>query len=118
MIASAFRIRVLIFAAYLLAAVLPVLASDPGRQQSRADHDRMMAMAGHMANMPATDGPSDLAQQLLCQKHCLFGMAALPISDSIAEGVMRATVVEIGMEPRAVSLSIPPPGPPPKSAVI
>ena len=30
-------------------------------------------MAGHLAHLPATDGPKDLTQQLICQQHCLFG---------------------------------------------
>lgn len=118
MFVLSYRTRVLILAVYLLAAILPVLAPDTGRQQSMADHGQMMAMAGHMANMPATDGPGDLAQQMLCQKHCLFGGAALPVADDIAEVVTRGTVIEIAADPGADSLAIPPRGPPPKRAVI
>lgn len=113
-----FRLRVLILAVYLLSAVLPVLAVGEWRQQSQADHAQMMAMAGHMANMPGSDGMSDLTQQLLCQQHCLFGAAALPTSNRVADVVTRAAVVEIGIYLLAASLAIPPPGPPPKIAVI
>ncbi|PZR00205.1 MAG: hypothetical protein DI533_06320 [Cereibacter sphaeroides] len=118
MIVSSFRTRVLILAAYFLTVLLSVLALDTGRQQSQADHAQMMAMAGHMASMPATDDTGDLTQQLLCQQHCLFGAAALPASNRIAEVVTRATAVEISIDLLAASLDIPPPGPPPKFVVI
>ncbi len=113
-----FRMHVLILAAYVLAAILPVLALGDGRQQSQADHAQMMAMAGHLGHMPATDGPSDLTQQLICQQHCLFAAAAFPSPDRGAETVARSSDVEAGVDILAASLAIPPPGPPPKIAVI
>ena len=64
--------RALILAAYLLAAILPMLAFSEGRQQSQADHEQMMAMAGHGAHMSSAGSPIDDAQRLLCQQHCLF----------------------------------------------
>ena len=70
--------RALILAAYLLAAILPMLASADGRQQTQADHEQMMAMAGHVAHMSSAGSPMDDAQRLLCQQHCLFASAALP----------------------------------------
>lgn len=63
--------RALILAAYLLAAILPMLASADGRQQTQADHEQMMAMAGHVAHMSSSGSPIDDAQRLLCQQHCL-----------------------------------------------
>ena len=48
---SLFPMRALILAAYLLAAILPMLAFADGRQQSQADHEQMMAMAGHVAQL-------------------------------------------------------------------
>ena len=115
---SSFRMRVLILAAYLVAAILPVLALGEGRQQFQDDHAQMMAMAGHLGHMPATDGPSDLTQQLICQQHCLFAAAAFPSPDRGAETVARSSDVEAGVDILAASLGIPPPGPPPKIAVI
>lgn len=113
-----FRMRFLIFAAYLFAAVLPVLALAEVRQQSQADHAQMMAMAGHVAQMPATDGQNDLPQLLLCQQHCLFAAAALPAPNRGAESIARATDVDVLIDLRPPSLVTPPPGPPPKVAVI
>jgi hypothetical protein len=115
---STFRLRVLILAAYVLAAILPVLALGEGRQQSLVDHEQMMAMAGHLAQMPATDAPNDLTQQLLCQQHCLFAAAALPTPNRVAEATPSATNVEVGTDLLAASLAIPPRGRPPKVAVI
>lgn len=112
------HLRMLVLASYLLAVVCSALALGNGGQTTAADHDRVMAMAGHAMPMPAADETAGAAMTLLCQKHCLFGTAALPMANGIAEVVSRATIIEIGIEPRAVSLSIPPPGPPPKSAVI
>ncbi len=113
-----FRMHVLILAAYVLAAILPVLALGEGRQQSQADHAQMMAMAGHLGHMPATDGPNDLTQQLLCQQHCLFAAASLPVADRAEQMGVRSSDVAVGVGTLAASLAIPPPGPPPKIAVI
>lgn len=112
------RIHVLILAAYILAAILPVLALGEGRQQVQADHAQMMAMAGHLAHMPATDGVKDLTQQLICHQHCLFAAAAFPAPGRVAETLARSSDVEAGIDILAASLAIPPPGPPPKIAVI
>ena len=110
--------RVLILAAYLVAAILPVLALGEGRQQFQDDHAQMMAMAGHLAQMPGMGGADDVTQQLLCQKHCMFAAADLPAPDRVAETVARSSDVEVGIVVLAASLAIPPPGPPPKIAVI
>lgn len=113
-----FRMRVLILAAYLLAAVLPVLALGEGRGQSQVDHEQMMAMAGHLMPMQPTDGSDNDAQQVLCQQHCLFAAAALPAPNGGTEVVVRAADVELRFDLLFASLAIPPPGHPPKIAVI
>lgn len=110
--------RVLILAAYVLAAVLPVLALGEGRGQSQVDHAQMMAMAGHLMPMQTNDGPDNDAQQVLCQQHCLFAAAALPAPNGGSEVVSRAAAVEAGSDLPFASLAIPPPGHPPKIAVI
>ena len=112
-----FRMHVLILAAYVFAAIIPVLALGE-RQQAQADHAQMMAMAGHLAHMPATDGPKDLTQQLICQQHCLFAAATFPAPDRVPETVARSSDGEVGIVMLPTSLAIPPPGPPPKIAVI
>jgi len=115
---SSFRMRVLILAAYLVAAILPVLALGEGRQQFQDDHAQMMAMAGHLAQMPGMGGADDVTQQLLCQQHCMFATAAFPAPDRVAETVARSSDVEANVDTLPTSLAIPPPGPPPKVAVI
>ena len=112
-----FRMHVLILAAYVLAVMLPVLALGE-RQQSQADHAQMMAMAGHLAHMPATDGPKDLTEQLICQQHCLFAAADFAAPDRVTETVAGSSDVKAGVDILVASLVIPPPGPPPKIAVI
>lgn len=118
MTVAIFRIRVLILAAYLLAAVLPGLAIGEGRQQSQADHAQMMAMAGHMAQMPATDRAKSDAQMLLCQQHCMFAAAPFPEQNRVAHAIALATSPDVSFDVQATSLAIPPPGRPPKTAVI
>lgn len=113
-----FRMRVLILAAYMFAAILPMLAVGEGGQQSQAEHARMMSMAGHLANMPATGGPNDMTQQMICQQHCLFAAAAFPAADRVAETAPRSTDGDADIVMLPASLTIPPPGPPPKFAVI
>lgn len=110
--------RALILAAFLLAMMVPVLGLGEGRQQSQSDHEQMMAMAGHTAQMPGMDSEDVGVQMALCQQHCLFAVAALPMPDRVAEMVMRAAETEIGVSLPAALLAIPPPGPPPKVAVI
>jgi hypothetical protein len=114
---SKFRLRVLIFAAYLLAAVLPVMALGDGRVQSQTDHAQMMAMAGHVAHMPITDAPDDDAQRMLCQQHCLFAAVALPEPSRTIALEPRATEIDVDFDLLFASLATPPPGHPPKIAV-
>ncbi|WP_140418215.1 hypothetical protein [Haematobacter massiliensis] len=115
---SSFRMRVLIPAAYLVAAILPVVALGEGRQQFQDDHAQMMAMAGHLAQMPGMGGADDVTQQLLCQQHCMFAAAAFPAPDRVPETVARSSDGEVGIVMLPTSLAIPPPGRPPKIAVI
>ena len=110
--------RILIFAAYLLAAVLPVLALGEGRGQSQVDHAQMMAMAGHLMPMQTTDGPDSDAQQVLCQQHCLFATAALPEPRRWYRSGGACRDIELRFDLFFASLAIPPPGHPPKIAVI
>lgn len=115
---TTFGMRVLIFAAHLLAAILPVMALGEGRGQPQVDHAQMMAMAGHLMPMQTTDGPDSDAQQVLCQQHCLFAATALPAPSRGTEVVVRAADLEGGFDLLFASLAIPPPGHPPKIAVI
>ncbi len=110
--------RVLILAAYVLAAVLPALALGEGREQTQVDHAQMMAMVGHLAHTPATVGSDNDAQRLLCQQHCLFAAAALPAPNRGTDVVASGIDVELGIDFLVASLAIPPPGRPPKFAVI
>jgi hypothetical protein len=110
--------QVLIVAAYLLAGVLPALAMTESHQQSRVEHAQMMAIAGHMMQLPASDMPEDDKQQMLCQQHCLFAAATLPVLDSVTEASQRFNDVQFGIELLGPSRTIPPPGRPPKVHVI
>ena len=112
-----FRMHVLILAAYVFAAIIPVLALGE-RQQAQADHAQMMAMAGHLAQMPGMGGADDVTQQLLCQQHCMFAAAAFPAPDRVPETVARSSDGEVGIVMLPTSLASPPPGRPPKIAVI
>lgn len=114
---SNFRMRALIFAAYLLAAVLPVLALAEGSMQSQTDHAQMMAMAGHLAKMPMSDDPDNDAQRMLCQQHCLFAAVALPEPNRTIALEPRATEIDVDFDLLFASLATPPPGHPPKIAV-
>lgn len=115
---STIHMRLLILAAYLLAMLVPVLAWDEGRQQSQPDHERMMAMAGHSAQMPGMDSADGGSQMLLCQQHCLYAVAALPPLHRAVGTVARGTETAVTIPLPAALLAIPPPGPPPKVAVI
>ncbi|MEF3045679.1 hypothetical protein [Pseudotabrizicola sp. L79] len=115
---SSFPMRALILAAYLLAAILPMLAFADGRQQSQADHEQMMAMAGHVAHMSSAGSPIDDAQRLLCQQHCLFASAALPALSPGVVAIARSVEIKLNNDLVAASLAFPPPGRPPKRMLI
>ena len=112
------HMRVLVLAAYLLAAILPVLALGQGGRPSEVGQDQILAMAGHLAQMPATDGPVDNTQKGLCQQHCLFAAAGLPVPNDVAEGTARVADAKVTVDVVPASLVIPPPGRPPKVVVI
>lgn len=115
---SSFPVRGLILAAYLLAVILPMLAFADGRQQSQADHEQKMAMAGHVAHMSSGGSPVDDAQRLLCQQHCLFAAAALPAPSPGVVAIARSVEIGLNSDLLAASLALPPPGPPPKRTLI
>ena len=115
---STAHMRILVLAAYLLAAILLPLALGQGGRQSEAEHGQMMAMAGHLAHMPATGGLVDKTQQLLCQQHCVFAAAALTVPNEVAGVAARIADAKVTVDVLAASLAIPPPGRPPKVVVI
>jgi hypothetical protein len=115
---SSFHMRALILAIYLLASILPMLAFAEGRQRSQADHEQMMAMAGHVAHMSSAGSPIDDAQRLLCQQHCLFAAAALPEPSPGVVAIARSVEINLNNDLLAASLALPPPGPPPKRTLI
>ncbi|MBA3909935.1 MAG: hypothetical protein C0524_08605 [Rhodobacter sp.] len=115
---SSFRIRALILGAYLLAAVLPMLALAEGRQESPPEHEQMIAMAGHVAQMPATENSADTVQLMFCQQHCFSAAAAFPVPSPEAEAIERSVLGDLRGDLLAASLAIPPPGPPPKPGLI
>jgi hypothetical protein len=110
-------IKVLVFAAYVLAMLVPGLAMSG--QQTQAEHVGMMAMAGHEMDM-ADKGSSetDKAQMLFCQQHCLVVVATLPAADQTIEIAGHPIDVVTGDDPLVSSLAFPPPGHPPKAVVI
>lgn len=110
-------VKVLIFAAYVLAMLVPVLSV--GGQQTQAEHARMMAMAGHemsMADVGGTD--TDKAQIRLCRQRCLVAVATLPVTGQATETVEHAAVVVASDIALVSSLAFPPAGHPPKVALI
>jgi len=96
-------VKALVFAAYLLAIL--VLVVSMGREQTPVEHARMMAMAGHAMNMADMGSSEPDRTMLLCQQDCLVVVAAL-------------LAVVTGDDPLVSSLAFPPPGHPPKAAVI
>ena len=115
---STAHMRILVLAAYLLSAILPVLALGEGGRSSEVEDGQMMAMAGHLAHVPATGGPVDNTQQVLCQQHCLFAAAALPVPNAAVDVAARVADAKVTVDVLAASLAIPPPGRPPKVVVI
>ncbi|OZA00583.1 MAG: hypothetical protein B7Y02_18380 [Rhodobacterales bacterium 17-64-5] len=118
MFRSSFPVRALILAAYVLAVILPLLAFAGDRQQSQGDHEQMMAMAGHVGQMTSAGSPVDDAPRLLCEQHCLFSAAPLSSLHAGVVAIVRPVVINLNDDPSAASLSLPPPGPPPKRALI
>lgn len=115
---STVGMRILILAAYLLAATLPLLAAGEGRRLSDVEHASLMAASGQIMPMASTGSADNTTALMLCQQHCLFDAAALPAPNPAARAVARARGVKVGIVRLALSLAIPPPGPPPKVALI
>ena len=113
---SGLFVKVLVFAAYVLAMLVPGLTM--GGQQTQAEHVQMMAVAGH--EMTMADMGSDKSDQtmLLCQQHCLVVVATLPAADQTIEIAGHPIDVVTGDDPLVSSLAFPPPGHPPKAVVI
>lgn len=112
------RLNVLILATYLLAVILPILAMGEGGHRSMVDHDRMMAMSGHVMPMSETDDADDRSMNLICQQHCMFAVAVMPLLHRAAEPAASASDAVFGAGQRWASLAFPPPGPPPKASLI
>ena len=110
------RMRILVLAAYLLTALLPALVLAQAGRQSAVARDQMVAMAGHLAHIPATGSPVDETRQLLCQQHCLFAAAALPVPSDAFNAAARLADAKVAVDILPASLAIPPPGRPPKSS--
>jgi hypothetical protein len=113
-----FSARVLVLAAYLLAAILPALAANTAKQLPEAQHSQMMASAGHTMPMEDAGTNDNDVRMLLCQQHCLLAAATLPAQVPTAENSVVTSDVILIADWLVSSLAIPPPGPPPKVAVI
>ena len=109
--------RALVFVAYLLAAILPILGANIGLALSDGQHAQMMASAGHTMPMETADQNDD-ARMLLCQQHCLLAAATLPAQVPIVTNSVGTSDLVPTADLLVMSLSTPPPGPPPKVAVI
>lgn len=118
MFSGTFIARVLVLAAYLLAAVFPILFANAGMQLPAVQHAQMMASAGH--TMPMEDaGMSDKdAGMSLCQQHCLLAAATLPTQVPAVESSVVMSGLVLTADWLETSLATPPPGPPPKVAAI
>ena len=110
-------IRIVIMAAFVLGAFVPAMS---GAQQTDMDHAQMLSMAGHSGAMEQIDGNTpDALQIMVCKQYCMIASAILPI------GIRPPA--EIGVTytnlPRpgawfAPSLTLPPPGRPPKVMMV
>ena len=119
MLRTVIPMRALILVVYLLGTVFSALPLVGRAEQSAASHAQMMAMAGHAGTMATMDdSQSDDAQKLLCEQHCRVATATLPLAEQPVRQQVHAAPVLPGPEPRAASLVLPPPGPPPKVALI
>lgn len=118
MLLATFSARVLVLAAYLLAAILPVSAANSGLPQTVAQHAQMMAMAGHAMQMDSAKPGSKDPRLLLCQQHCLLATATLPGLVRAAENSFVTSEVVLAADWLEATLATPPPAPPPRAAVI
>ncbi len=111
-------IRAVVFAAYLLATILPLFAVAAGLPQTDVQHARMMAVAGHTMPMQDAATGGDDASMQLCQQHCLQAVAALPRQGLVAEEEVILSVAVVAADKRLASVALSPPGPPPKVAMV
>ena len=113
---SGLFVKVVVFAAYVLAMLVPGLTMVG--EQTQVEHAQMMAMAGH--EMTMADVGSDKSDQtmLLFQQHCLVVVASLPTADQTIELAGHPVDLVAGDDPLVSSLAFPPPGHPPKAVVI
>lgn len=109
-------VKVLVFAAYVLAMLVPGLTMVGERTQ--VEHAQMMAMAGHEMTMADTGSSETDQTMVLCQQHCLVVVATLPAADQTIETAGHPIDVVTGDDPLVSSLASPPPGHPPKVVVI
>lgn len=109
-------VRALVFAAYALAMLVPGWTT-PG-EQTPVEHARMMAVAGHEMNLADMGSPETDQAMPLCQQHCMVVVATLPVAEQAVEIDRHAAVVATEEIAMVSSLAVPPPGPPPKEAVI
>lgn len=109
-------IKVLVFAAYMLAMLVPGLTIVG--KQTQAEHTQMKAMAGHEMTMVDMGSSETDQTMLLCQQHCLVVVPTLPAADQTIEMAGNPVDVVTGDDPLVSSLAFPPPGHPPKVAVI
>jgi hypothetical protein len=113
---SGLFVKVVVFAAYVLAMLIPGLTM--GGQQTQSEHVQMMAMAGHEMNLADTGSSETDQTMLLCQQHCLVVVASLSAADQTIEIGGHPVDVVTGDDPRVSSLAFPPLGHPPKVSVI
>lgn len=109
-------VKVLVFAAYVLAMLVPGMTL--AGQQTQAEHVQMMAMAGHEMNLADMGSSKTDQTMLMCQQHCLVVVATLPVADQTIEIAGHPIDVVTGDDPLVSSLAFPPPGHPPKAVVI
>ena len=113
---SGLFVKVLVFAAYVLAMLVPGMTL--AGQQTQAEHVQMMAMAGHEMNLADMGSSKTDQTMLMCQQHCLVVVATLPVADQTIEIAGHPIDVVTGDDPLVSSLAFPPPGHPPKAVVI
>lgn len=113
---SGLLVKVVVFAAYVLAMLVPSLTMVG--EQTSVEHAQMMAMAGHEMNRADTGSSETDQTMLLCQQHCLVVVATLPAADQTIEIAGHPIDVVTGDDPLVSSLACPPPGHPPKAVVI
>lgn len=118
MVFVTFRVRFFAVAAYVLAAMLPILAVNVGNELPAVQHAQIMVSAGHTMPMEHAGTSDNDVQMLLCQQHCLLAAATLPAQIRTAENSVVISDIILIADWLVSSLSTPPPGPPPKVAVI